>query len=106
MTRLQQLMDRVMKGDQSVLPEIDKLKEELDKQQAVEAEAEKKSVVYATNVPGSFVARARWIVAAKKGDRISKIVVIFPIPEIQRTIIKEIWDLSDYPSAWPKESNR
>jgi hypothetical protein len=53
-------------------------------------------------MPGAFAEGARWIVAGKKSERISRLVIVFPIPRIRKTVVKEVWDLSDYPSAWPQ----
>jgi len=106
MNRMQQLMDRVMKGDQTALPEIDKLKEQLDQAEKKSSAAIERSIQNASTLSGLLSANARWIIAAKKGERISKLVIVFPIASLQRTAIKEVWDLSDYPSAWPAPKAR
>ena len=102
MTRMQQLMERGMRGDQAAMAELEKLQKEMDQSQKEIDAAMERSVTKAALIPGTFARDARWIVAAKKGERISRLVVVFPVPQLQRTVIKEIWDLSDYPSAWPQ----
>jgi len=99
---MQQLMERMMKGDQTAQPEMEKLTKETEALQKVADVAVEKSISKNAYVPGTFAAGARWLVAGKKGERISKLVIVFPIASIQRTGIKLVWDLSDYPSAWPE----
>lgn len=105
-TRMQQLMERLMKGEQAAQAELEKLQKETDAAQKVADVAFEKSISKAAYVPATFAGGARWIIAGKKGERISKLIIIFPIPSIQRTGIKVVWDLSDYPSAWPPEKTR
>jgi len=106
MARMQQLMERVVKGEQAAMAELEKLQKQVDADQKLAEEAFEKSIIKAAMISGTFARDAKWIIAAKKGERISRLVVVFPIPAIQRTVVKEIWDLSDYPSAWPKVASR
>lgn len=101
MTRMEQLMERLAKGDQAAMAEIEKLQKQIDADGKQAEEAIEKSITKAALISGTFARDARWIIAAKKGERISRLVIVFSIPSIQRTVIKEVWDLSDYPSAWP-----
>jgi hypothetical protein len=102
MARQQQLMDRLMRGDQTAQPEMDKLTKEFDALAQRAEEAGKKSIVTASSAPPSFAAVGRWFVVKKKGERISQLILVFPMPALKRTGIRYIWDLSDYPSAWPE----
>jgi hypothetical protein len=101
MTRLQALLERAMRGDQAAVAEIEKLQKEMDAGQK-DIDAAIQRSVGPVHVPAAFARDARWIIAARKDERISRLVVVFPIPGIHRTVIKEVWDLSDYASAWPK----
>jgi hypothetical protein len=47
------------------------------------------------------MAEARWIVAARKDGRVSRVVLVYPIQGGKRTVIQLAWDLTDFPSAWP-----
>jgi len=102
MAKMQQLMERLMKGEQAAQAELEKLSKETDAAQKIVDVVIEKSISKNAYVPGTFAAGARWLIAGKKGERISKLVIVFPIPSIQRTGIKLVWDLSDYPSAWPE----
>jgi hypothetical protein len=99
--RMQQLMDKVSKGDQAAVAEFEKLQKELDRAQQDASAAIEKGVDKVLP-PTSSAAGARWIVAQKKGGRVSRLVLVYPVPSIQRTVIQLVWDLTDYPSAWPK----
>jgi hypothetical protein len=102
MTRMQQLIERMGRGDQAAATELEKLQKEMDQAQKDMEAAAKRSVTNAANVPPASAGEARWIVVQKKGERLSRLVAVYPIPGLKRTAIKLIWDLSDYPSAWPK----
>src|SRR5207237_340053 len=102
MTRMQQLMERVGRGDQAATAEFEKLQKEMDDISKAAGDAVEKAVIKAPIFSSAFARDARWIVVRKKGERISQLVVVFPIPSLHRTAIEHVWDLSDYPSAWPQ----
>ena len=84
-------------------PNLTMPQKEMDDAAKKAGEAAERSVVgSAASGPSSLLASARWIVAKKKGERISQLVVVFRVPALKRTAIKYVWDLSDYPSAWPQ----
>jgi len=102
LTRLQQLAARASRGDQAALAEIDKLQNQLNAAQQDRSAANDKSVDQVAAPPASSGSAARWIIAQKKGARISRLVLVYPLPALKRTVIQFAWDLADYPSAWPK----
>jgi hypothetical protein len=98
--RMQQLMEKAFKGDKAAMAEYEKLAKELDSaSNALEAAAEK--AVTKMTLPSALAAKARWIVAKRKGARVSTVVVVYPLSDLRRTAIQHGWDLTDYPSAWP-----
>lgn len=101
--RMQQLMERLMKGDQTAQAELDKMQKDIDEVGKRAGEAGEKSIVAASEAPSSMAAGGRWIVAKKKGERISQLILVFPVPALKRTGVKYMWDLTDYPTAWPVE---
>ena len=44
---------------------------------------------------------ARYFIAEEKDGHIARMVAIYPMPGLRRTVIQEGWNLLDYPSAWP-----
>jgi hypothetical protein len=102
LARMQQLMERVGKGDQAAVAEFEKAQKEMENAQKQSEAAAEKAVDRAATVPQSAGAGARWIVAQKKDGRVSKLVLVYPLASVQRTVIRTIWDLTDYPSAWPE----
>lgn len=104
MTRWQQLMERAMKGDQAAVAELEKLQKENDKASADERALTEQGLDHIAP-PDSVMAQARWIVAKKKSGRVSTIVLVYPLPGIQRTVIQLAWHLADYLSAWPNAGN-
>lgn len=106
MEHMQQLLERAQRGDSTAMTELQKLQKQIDAEQKDVEAAMERSVSKAAIVPGPFAADARWIIAAKKGERISRLIVIFSIPTLQLTAIREVWDLSDFPSAWPALKSR
>ena len=102
MAQMQQLMEKIMKGDQTAVAELEKLQKEMDKVTQSAGTALENAVGNTASPPQSAGEGARWIVAQKKDGRISKLVLVYPLASVQRTVIRVIWDLTDYPSAWPK----
>lgn len=102
MTRLQQLTERAIRGDQAALAEIDKLQKQLDNAQQNAPAVTENGVDQVAQPPTSSGSEARWIIAQKKDGRISRLVLVYPLPALKRTVIQHAWDLTDYPNAWPK----
>jgi hypothetical protein len=103
MTRMQQLMEKAIKGDAAARAEIERLQKELDAQSQNVERASKQSVAEILP-PSASMAAARWIVAQRKDGRISRVVLVYPLQGLKRTVIQLAWDLSDYPSAWPSST--
>jgi hypothetical protein len=102
MTRVQQLIEKALKGDAAARAEIEKLQKELDAQTQNMQRAAKQSVSDILP-PSSSMASAHWIVAQKKDGRVSRVVLVYPLEGLKRTVIQLAWDLSDYPSTWPMD---
>jgi hypothetical protein len=102
MTRVQQLIEKALKGDAAARAEIEKLQKELDAQTHNMQRAAKQSVSDILP-PSSSMASAHWIVAQKKDGRVSRVVLVYPLEGLKRTVIQLAWDLSDYPSTWPMD---
>jgi hypothetical protein len=100
MARMQQLMERVVKGDQAAVAEVQKLSEELDSQNKVRERAFENSVDKVVMNTGYAAPDAQFIVAQKKDGRVSRLVLVYPLPALQQTVIQLVWDLTDYPNAW------
>jgi hypothetical protein len=100
--RMQQLVERAVKGDQAAAAELEKMQKEMEDASNAANAATEKSVGASPMPPASAITDARWFVAHKKGARISRAVVVYPLPGLKRTVIQTIWDLSDFPSAWPQ----
>jgi len=107
MARMQQLMERAVKGDQSAVAEVQKLTEEVEKQNKVWERSFENSVdkLLANQIYG--LPDAQFIVAQRKDGRVSRLVFVYPLPAMQQTVIQLVWDLTDYPSAWgPSQTNQ
>jgi hypothetical protein len=102
MARMQQLVEKAIKGDAAARAEMEKLQKELDAQAQNMERASKQS---ANDIvpPTSATTSARWIVAQRKDGRVSRVVLVYPLQGLKRTVIQLGWDLGDYPSAWPSE---
>lgn len=100
MARMQQLVEKVLKGDAAAKAELDTLQKEFESQQQKTERALKQSVVD-LNPPSASMAGARWIVAQRKDGRVSRVVLVYPLQGLKRTVVQLAWDLTDYPSAWP-----
>ena len=104
LARMQQLMEKVLKGDQTATAELEKLQKEMNTACDNAGAANDKAVSKVANPPGSSAGEARWIVAQRKGQRISKLVLVYPLSGVGRTVIQLVWDLAEYPNAWPRPS--
>jgi hypothetical protein len=100
MARMQQLVEKVIKGDAAARAELEKLQKEVESQQQNMERAAKQSVADILP-PSAAMAEARWIIAARKGGRMSRVVLVYPLQGLKRTVVQLAWDLTDYPSAWP-----
>jgi hypothetical protein len=97
--RLEQLIPKAASGDQTAAAQLEKLQAEMEKDSQRASEMADKGL--ATLQPAnSSIADARWFVAKKKDGRISTMVLVYPMPAVQRTVIQLAWHLADYPSAW------
>jgi hypothetical protein len=45
----------------------------------------------------------RYFVMEEKEGRVSKLVMMYPHPAFQQTVIQMIWNLNDYEKAWPEQ---
>ena len=97
--RLQPLIERVGRGDQAAAAELEKLQAEMQKADERQRELADKGLAN-LQPPASAQADARWVVAKKKDGRVSMMVLVYPVPGIQRTVIRLAWHLADYPTAW------
>ena len=104
-SRFQQLLERATKGDQAAVAEFEKLNKQMEEQQRNAESAQQQSAGKVANPPSSAADSARWIVAQRKDGRISRVVLVYALPVLKRTVIQLAWDLTDYPSAWPMTSN-
>jgi hypothetical protein len=100
-TRMQELMQKAMKGDKAALAEFEKLAAEMEKTSANTDAGAENGVDKVARPPDSGAADARWIIAQQKNGHVSRLVLVYPLPALQRTVIQLAWDLADYPSAWP-----
>jgi hypothetical protein len=98
--RMQQLVEKVVKGDAAARAELERLQKEFANQQQEVERAAKQSVADILP-PSSSMAEARWIVAERKDGRVSRVVLVYPVRGLERTAIQLVWDLTDHPSAWP-----
>ena len=105
MARMQQLVEKVVKGDAAARAELETLQKEFESQQRSRERAAQQSVGDLIP-PSAAMAEARWIVAQRKDGRVSRVVLVYPLKALQRTAIQLAWDLTDYPSAWPTRTNR
>jgi hypothetical protein len=102
MARMQQLIEKALKGDAAARAEIETLQKELDAQTQNMQRAATQSVSDILP-PSSSMASAHWIVAQKKDGRVPRVVLVYPLQGLKRTVIQLAWDLSDYASAWPAD---
>ncbi len=100
MARMQQLVERVVKGDAAARAELETLQKEFESQQKNTEQALKQSVGDLLP-PSSVMTEARWVVAQRKDGHVSRVVLVYQLRGLQRTVIQLAWDLTDYPSAWP-----
>jgi hypothetical protein len=101
--RMQQLSEKVIKGDAAARTELETLQKEFEEQQQNVERASRQSVGDLLP-PGPVMAEARWIIAQRKDGRVSRVVLVYPLKGLKRTVIQLAWDLTHYPSAWPDES--
>lgn len=104
-TRIQQLMEKAVKGDQAATAEIEKLTKEMDAASQNATGAMEQGVDKVALPPPSSARDARWFVAQKKDGRVSRLVLVYPMPSLKRTVIQLIWDRAEYASAWPDAKN-
>ena len=94
--RTQPLVEKALKGDKAAAAELEKLQKQIQ-----DAGALVEKGLMNITPPQSVGAQARWIVAKKKDGRMSTVVLVYPMPGVQRTVIQAAWHLADYASGWP-----
>jgi hypothetical protein len=102
--RMQQLMEKAITGDQAATAEFEKMQKEIEAATKRATAAIESRADTVANPPTSSARDARWIIAEMQNGRISRMVLVYPVASLQRTVIQLIWDLSVYPSAWPKQT--
>jgi hypothetical protein len=106
--RIQQLIEQyVQTQDVALMQQVERLQEEAYAP-VKEADAAAELVVDKVVIPPGSVApdEVRYIVAEETSGRIARVVLVYPLPGVQRTVIQTAWNLGDYPSAWPAAADR
>jgi hypothetical protein len=101
--RVQQLTAEYMKTENpALLEQMQKLQQEI---YAPMENAGKVAEMGVTGVGLPSIAgvydEARFFVAEEKDGHIARLVIVYPLAGLGRTVIQEAWNLVDYPSAWP-----
>jgi hypothetical protein len=97
--RYQEAAGKAFKGDKAAAAQVEAMQKDLEKMTAALEESSKKGLAQVLPAD-SAMAEARWIVPKRKDGRASTLVLVYPIPGMQRTVIQLAWHLADYPDAW------
>ena len=86
----------------AVLEKVQKLQEEMyaPMQQASKVSEMGVGTLTPPSTANAFET-ARFFIAEEKDGHIARMIAIYPLPGLRRTVIQEGWNLLDYPSAWP-----
>ena len=100
---LERLMAEYMKTQNMALVErMQKLQEEMS---APMEDARKTSEMGVDAIALPSIAdifeTARYFVAEERDGHVARLIIMYPLPGLERTVIQEAWNLLDYPSAWP-----
>jgi hypothetical protein len=55
--------------------------------------------------PPTYAPMEQWsfLVAEERDGRVSRLIMIYPVPALGQTAIQMLWDLNDFPPAWESE---
>jgi hypothetical protein len=51
--------------------------------------------------PIGLEASAQYFVVEEEDGHVARLILVYHLPSLNRTVIQEAWNLLDYPSAWP-----
>jgi len=100
--RVQQLTEEFTKTqDVALLEQMQKLQEEIYAPMQAAGKVSEMGVdaVALASVPGVFDA-AQYFIAEEKDGHVARLIIVYPLPSLERTVIQEAWNLIDYPGAW------
>jgi hypothetical protein len=102
---LKQHTEKYIKApDPALMEEIQSLQQEMYAPfEAANAVSEKGMDTVAVPPASSPQDEVRYFVAEEKDGHISRLVLVYPMPYLRRTIVQVSWNLGDYPSAWPQD---
>jgi hypothetical protein len=102
MEEMQKIMEQYMKNqDPKLAARLEVLQKEMvAPMEQASANAEKTMDNVAMPPGVAPTDQVYYLVAAEKDNRVSRLVLVFRQPGIERTVMQMSWDLRDYPSAW------
>jgi hypothetical protein len=101
--RMEQLIEEYTKTqDMALLEEVQKLQAELSAPMEKAARVMDMGVNNITPPSAAGTIEAtRFFIAEERDGHVARLVVVYPLEGLKRTVIQEAWNLLDYPSAWP-----
>ncbi len=105
MEEMQKLMEEYMRTqDPRLVERIETLTREAQEASDKTQERYEKMLLTAAQPP-SYAPMEQWsfLVAEERDDRVSRLIMVYPVPALGQTAIQMIWDLNDFPPAWEIE---
>jgi len=101
--RVQQLTEEFTKTqDMALLEQMQKLQEEIYAPMQAAGKVSEMGVdnVALPSMSGVFET-VQYFIAEEKDGHVARLIIVYPLPSLERTVIQEAWNLIDYPNAWP-----
>lgn len=103
MQRMQELMEEWARTqDMALLEEVERLQAEIQAPAQAAGEAAEQSPEMVALAPGEYHDSTHYIVAEERDGQTARLVLVYRLPELERTVIQHAWSLAFYPSAWPQ----
>lgn len=102
MEEFQALMQEYMSTqDPKVLARIESMQKEME-QASQRLEDTMDNLLVSAAQPPSYAPMEQWsfLIAEERDGRVSRLIVVYPVPALDQTAIQMTWDLNDYPPAW------
>lgn len=102
MDEFQALMQEyVSTQDPKVLARIESMQKDMEQASQRLKDTMDNMLVNAAQPP-SYAPMEQWsfLIAEERDGRVSRLIVVYPVPALGQTAIQMTWDLNDYPPAW------
>jgi hypothetical protein len=105
MEEMQKLMEEYMSTQDPRLIERFETLSKVAQEASDKAQERYNKMLLTAAQPPTYAPMEQWsfLVAEERDGRVSRLIMIYPVPALGQTAIQMLWDLNDFPPAWESE---